>query len=206
VTQRFCNCGCPNEPGGLDRLPINQNPAQTPSVTTADPVRYADGVLTIAETDLHADGYGFPWAQTRAWSNGPGYATGSDNGSGWVDTYTPHLIQADGSTSNTLILINNAETAYYFDLVNGVYQPRINDGSKLTYNSTNDTFTLIDTSGDQIVFSGFGTSRPTAQRGQFYSYTDPYGTTLSVTSYTGDGHIAEEQRSVTSNGTTTVES
>ncbi len=87
-------------------------------------------MATIAETDLHSGGFGFPWGQTRTWSNGPGYATGSDNGNGWVDTYTPHLIQADGSTSNTLIVIANGDTAYYFDLVNGVYQPRLDDGSQ----------------------------------------------------------------------------
>jgi hypothetical protein len=43
----------------------------------------------LAATDLHSDGFGTPWGQTRSWSNGPGYATGGDNGNGWVDTYTP---------------------------------------------------------------------------------------------------------------------
>ena len=168
-------------------------------------MRYADGVATIAETDLHSNGFGFPWGQTRAWTNGPGYATNSDNGSGWVDTYTPHLLQADGSTNNTLIFIANGNTAYYYDLVNGVYQPRIDDGSKLTYNSANDTYTIIDTQGDQIVLDGFGSSWLAAQHGQFASYTDPYGTRMAVTSYTSDGHIAEEQRSATSNGNITIE-
>src|SRR5262249_22666551 len=108
-----CNCGCPNQSGNLVRSDatiaerIPQSPTARTSASTgnplpaesiAHPVRYADGVVTIAETDLHSDGFGFPWGQTRSWTNGPGYAAGSDNGSGWVDTYTPHLIQADGST------------------------------------------------------------------------------------------------------------
>jgi hypothetical protein len=50
-----------------------------------NPVRYADGVVTIAESDLHSDGFGFPLGQTRSWTNGPGYASGSVNGNGWVD-------------------------------------------------------------------------------------------------------------------------
>jgi hypothetical protein len=107
-----------NSPGSLVQAAPMLN-APMPKQATADPVRYADGVATIAATDLHADGFGFPWGQTRTWTNGPGYATGSDNGSGWVDTYTPHLIQADGATNNTLIYIANGDTAYYFDLVNG---------------------------------------------------------------------------------------
>jgi hypothetical protein len=215
-----CNCGCPNQQGSLvqpkDMLPTggwgnwfathgSGNLASGPAQNSDNPVRYADGVATIAETDLHSDGFGFPWAQTRTWTNGPGYATNSDNGSGWVDTYIPHLLQADGSTNNTLILITNGDTAYYYDLVNGVYQPRIDDGSTLTHNS-DDTYTLIDTSGDTIVLDGFGSSWLTAQRGQFASFTDPYGTQMAVTSYTSDGHVAEMKRSATSNGNTTTES
>jgi hypothetical protein len=68
-------------------------------------------MVAFAEIDLHSSGFGFDWGQTRTWTNGPGYATGSDNGSGWVDTYTPHLIQADGQTSNTLLLLTNGDTA-----------------------------------------------------------------------------------------------
>jgi YD repeat-containing protein len=169
-------------------------------------VRYADGVATIAATDLHSSGFGFDWGQTRTWSNGAGYATGSVNGSGWVDTYIPHLIQSDGSTNNTIIFIANGDTAYYYNLVNGVYQPLLDDGSKLTYDSGTDTFKLIDTQGDQIVLNGFGTTRPAAQRGEFASYTDPYGTQMAVTSYTTDGHIAEMQRSATVGSNTTTES
>jgi len=47
---------------------------------------------------------------------------------------------------------------------------------------------------------------PAAQRGEFASFADPYGETMAVTSYTTDGHVAETQRSTTSNGTTTIES
>src|SRR5579884_1667491 len=135
----LCNCGCPGDEGSLVQpsLPglsagprtMEYNPSRDfatvqnlpydpnsgPAQETLYPVRYADGVATIATTDLHSSGFGFDWGQTRTWSNGAGYATGSDNGSGWVDTYTPHLIQADGSTSNTLIFLANGNTAFYYD-------------------------------------------------------------------------------------------
>jgi RHS repeat-associated protein len=228
-----CNCGGTNEPGSVGHMwprsghmwprsgsqsggsaAGNGSPhmwprggsGSPPSPYTQEPVRYADGVVRIAATDLHSDGFGTPWGQTRSWSNGPGYATGSDNGSGWVDTYTPHLLQADGFDSNSLIYVANGTDAYYYDS-NGVgYQPRLNDLSQITYNSSADTFTLADPLGDQLVFSGFGSSRPAAQRGLLASYTDATGVTLSVTSYTADGHIAEMQRSATTNGQTTTES
>src|SRR5579883_2482437 len=198
-----CNCGCPDEPGSVPKQSASPK-APTPSSSTGQPVRYADGVVTIAETDLYSAGFGFPWAQTRSWTNGPGYSNGV-NGNGWVDTYTPQLIQADGSTNNTLIVIANGTTAYYFTLVNGSYQAAFGDPSQLTYNSSNDTYTLIDGVGDQIVFDGFASSWQTAQRGQFQSYTDADGVTTNVTSYTSDGHIAEMQRAATSNGQTVTE-
>jgi hypothetical protein len=224
VNTSSCNCGCPNEEGSLMQngssgqdavrvgsiSPIPNRPGflmgAGPSQSTTNPVRYADGVVTIAETDLHSDGFGFPWGQTRSWTNGPGYATGSDNGNGWVDTYVPHLLQADGSTNNSLIYIANGNTAYYYDLINGAYQPSYDNNSQLTYNSSNDTFSLIDSSGDTIVFDGFGSSWLPAQRGQFAGFSDPYGNTMAVTSYTSDGHIAEMQRSETTGGNTTIES
>jgi RHS repeat-associated protein len=190
------------EPGSL--LQANTDSTGPTIASASADVRYADGVATIAATDLQSDGFGFTWGQTRSWSNGAGYATGSVNGFGWVDTYIPHLLQADGSTNNTLIFIANGGTAYYYDLTNGVYQSHLDDGTKLTYNSGNDTFTLIDTQGDQIVLNGF-TNPLAAKHGEFASYADPYGTQM-VASYTTDGHIAEMQRSATIGSNTTTES
>ena len=91
---------------------------------------------------------GFPWAQTRSWTNGPGYAASGVNGVGWVDTYTPQLIEADGSTTNTLVVINNGTDASYFDLVDGVYQARFDSPSQLSYDSGTDIYTLVDGDGN----------------------------------------------------------
>jgi hypothetical protein len=199
------NCGCINSSGSLDQTNPNAT-GPTEDESTDDPVRYADGVVTIAETDVRSTGFGFPWGQTRSWTNGAGYAVNSDNGSGWVDTQTPQLLQADGSTNNTLIVINNGTSADYFDLVDGAYQPRFDDPSQLTYNSSTDTYTLLDSEGDQITFTGFSSSRLPAQQGEFASYTDANGETMAVTSYTSDGHIAEMQRSTVSGSDTITES
>jgi hypothetical protein len=116
VGQTFCNCGCPGQEGSTVQ-PNPQSLGPVLSQSTLAPVRYGDGVASIAATDLHSEGSGFDWGQTRSWSSGTGYATGSVNGTVWVDTYIPHLIQADGSTANTLVVLLNSTTAYYYDLV-----------------------------------------------------------------------------------------
>ena len=77
---------------------------------------------------------------------------------------------------------------------------------ELTYNGGNDTYTLVDGSGDQIVFSRLRRRPPVAQRGEFASFTAANGVTMAVTSYTADGQIAEVQRSAVSNGATITES
>ena len=125
------------------------------------------------------------------------------NGVGWVDTYTPQLIEADGSTTDTLVVINNGTSASYFDLVDGVYQARFDSPSQLSYDSGTDTYTLVDGDGNQIVFTGFSTDRPAAQQGEFASYTDAAtGQSIAVTSYTDNGNIAEVQGTTTSGGNT----
>jgi len=63
----------------------------------------------------------------------------------------------------------------------------------LSYNSSNDTFTLIDMQGDQIVFNGFGTSRPAAQRGEF-AYDPVRGHGLLVDFKTGTLWACEPDR------------
>jgi hypothetical protein len=55
-------------------------------------VRYADGVVTLSQTDLWSDGYGIGWGQARSWTNGTGYATQNTNGNGMINTQQPSLV------------------------------------------------------------------------------------------------------------------
>jgi YD repeat-containing protein len=228
-TSRYSGLGVPNQgmlgiPGGATDSggsgPSSPNEGLPPAGFTSSPVRYADGVVDIAETDLHSAGFGSPWGQTRSWTNGAGYAASGINGNGWVITQMPQLIQGGIAVPSSdditptppavppppLIVINNGTTAEYFDPAGGGYQARLDDSSKLTYDSASDTYTLLDGQGDRIVFDGFGSGWLPAQQGELASYTDASGETIAVTSHTGDGHIAEMQRSTTSNGQTTTES
>jgi hypothetical protein len=139
--QPTCNCGCPNSPGSVAQpntpganSPQGTAPSTSPTrpirrdppfrnTSTTDPVRYVDGVVTIALTDLYSTDAGFPWAQTRSWTNG-GYAASGVNGVGWVDTYTPQLIMADGASTDTLVLIQNGTDAEYFECISRVSTTR----------------------------------------------------------------------------------
>ena len=91
---------------------VQTPPAATGPVvdeSSPDPVRYADGVVTIALTDLFRR-LRLPVGADAVVDERAGYATSGVNGVGWVDTYTPQLIEADGSTTTTLVVINNGTT------------------------------------------------------------------------------------------------
>jgi hypothetical protein len=166
-------------------------------------VRYADGLVRLADSDLSSAGFGTPWGQTRTWSNGPGYALGSTLGSGWVASQLPVLLQVNGGSS--LAVVSDAATARYFDLVGSTYQPRFDEQDVLTRNTTAHEFILTDTLGDQIRFNDF-TGMPANAGGRFKSYTDPAGNVTSVVLWDNGGRPLEVQRSSTVGSTTVVES
>ncbi len=201
----FDSCSC-SDPGAgvVSNAPGLAGP--TPADYSDAPVRYADGTVQLGAADLSSTGFGVPWGQSRSWSNGPGYAAGGDNGGGWVDAQAPHLLQADGSTNTTLIVVTDGTTARYYDLVNGSYVPRFFDQSQLAANTTTHEFVLTDTNGNVLHFADFSGSYPAAQWGALKQFVDPDGNGTSVTSWTMAGLPAEVQRTTTSGGTTVTES
>jgi RHS repeat-associated protein len=205
------DCACSGSGGSLVKNAAGQGGGNGPGgaggpMWTEAPIRYADGTIKLGATDLSSAGFGVPWGQARSWSNALGYTIGSDNGNGWVDTQQPRLLQADGHTSNTVILVTNATTSRFYDLVSGSYVPRFYDQSQLAHNTTTHEFVLLDASGNQLTFADFDSSVTAAERGALKSFVDPDGNTTSVTSWTTDGHPAEVQRSTTRGSDTITES
>jgi YD repeat-containing protein len=145
---------------------------------TTAPVRYSDGLVKIATTDLSSDGFGFPWGQTRSWSNDVGFGSSGVNGNGWDVTQMPSLKQVSGST---LAVISNAVAAEYFDFdpLRQRYYPRFFD--QFTLETENNLYVLTDEAGDPVRFNDFATSSPASEQGQFVSFTDPGGNVTSAT-------------------------
>jgi len=159
-------------------------------------VRYFDGQLNLASTDLSSSGFGTLWGQTRDWSNGS--PPSSFNGTGVIDTTRPFVLRPNGDDSE-IVVVTSAINARFFTLSGGMYVPQFFVQDQLTHPSGE--FVLTDTMGDTLHFYDFSASQVN-QRGQFKSYTDPMGNAISVVSLTSDGKVAEVQRSDSTSGIT----
>lgn len=160
-------------------------------------VRYNDGLVEVPATELESLGFGMPWGNTRSWTSGLWYASRGIGGRGNFITQLPYLIPMDLAPSGieSLAVITSGADARYFDLVSDVWQPRHFIQDALEYDAMADEYVLTDTTGARFRFLGFSNALPARQRGQFTSYADPYGNTVSVTSWTSAGSPAEVQRS-----------
>jgi hypothetical protein len=166
------------------------------SAYSAAGVRYFDGQINVTSTDLGTAGFGSLWEQTRSWSNGS--PPSSFNGTGMIDMDRPYLLNPNGNNS-LIIGVSSATDARFYNLVSGNYVPQFFVQDQLTHNTGTGEFILTDTMGDTLVFWDWTASQAN-ERGQFKRCTDPKGNTISVTSWTSDGKVAEMQRS---DGTTT---
>ena len=141
------------------------------------------------------------WGQTLSWTNGPGYASKSVNGNGMVVSQQPY-IQQRSTASNTVAIVEGGTTAEYFDWNGSSYVPEFFDQNTLT--DPPGDYTLMDTTGYQYIFAGFGSDTPTAEQGQLLTVTDPAGNVTNL-SYNAAGQLTQVERSTTANGTTTTE-
>jgi RHS repeat-associated protein len=183
------NCSASNNRDLVNRsAPGVGSSFASPGLTSA-PVRYADGTVLVASTDIQADSFGLPWGITRSWTNGSGYAPQNIVGDGMVISEQPFLISIDND--NVIAAVTNSLTARYFYLVNGVYTPAFFLQEKLI--RAGSEFVLIDTSGAQIRFYDFSTNHPQSQRGQFKGYKDSSGN--DITTVYANGRLAEVLRS-----------
>ena len=108
---------------------------------------------------------------TRGFVNGFGYDAAGYDGNNTVISALPYLEVGHGRGGGRR---HGRSTARFFDPVGAARRPPLLAGL-LTYNAGADEFTLTDPAGDQVVFFGFGTSRPVTQRGAFKNLTDPDG-------------------------------
>ncbi len=142
-----------------------------------NPVRFWDGVLRFAQTDLESGGFGMPWGVTRTWSNDFSYSYVSNAPQGTVINQLP-FIRKDGGT---VVVITDANTAHYFDPSGyTTFTSRYFLQETLTQDTYGTTYTLTDTMGNVFTFNGFATTVTEALRGKFTGMTDAAGNTITV--------------------------
>ena len=184
------DAGLPNPAGDL--VATGQGAAgNVPNMFSAAGVRYFDGAVRVASTDLASAGFGLPFGVTRSWTNLSNVANGF-SGAGMVVTDLPHLRQDNGG--NTLVAIANGFNARWFDLSGGVWTPRFFVQDTLVANTTTHEFIETDSTGAQIHYNDFSGSVPANEQGTFKSYNDSNGNIVSVTAWTSDNKVQEIQR------------
>ena len=156
-------------------------------------VRLFDGVVNYATTDFSVPGTGFDPTVSRIWTDQPGLVINPSFGNGEIMTQLPYLIQATG----TIIAVIDGQP-YYFDQISpNVYKERFFGLEQLTYDSANDQYQFVDTTGTRIVFNGFtiqdenDPAQGMYERGAMKSVTDADGNTITVTQYDSLGNTTE---------------
>ncbi|TMQ31801.1 MAG: hypothetical protein E6K70_22080, partial [Planctomycetota bacterium] len=116
-------CGCQRDLVATATGAPSSNDGPTSGFSAETPVRYFDGVVELdSSRDVSSLGFGMEFGIDRSWTNGAGYATNTLNGSGMVVSELPYIMQ-DG-TGNHFAVISNGTNARFYDLNNGVYNPR----------------------------------------------------------------------------------
>jgi RHS repeat-associated protein len=171
------------------------------------PVRYTDGVIQLATTDLESSGFGAAWGLSRSWTNDATYLDHVVAGSGWVSHQLPHL-HGLGLLPGSIALVTSGSNAAYFNSSDQgqTFTAELFPPQTITYNAAAQEYVLTDTAGDILRFVDFSSGVPASQQGWFKSLTDPAGNTTAVISWTAAGAPAELQHSTTSGGVTTTES
>lgn len=143
-------------------------------------IRYSNGELMFETPDLSSNGFGEAWGHTRSYSNRLSANPSNEgvNGVSWFVKETPRLanINPDPGDPNqaTIIVMGTISEAIWFDYDSGTgsYIARFFVQDTLVHDG--DEFVYADARGRRIKFHDFSVSTP-ALRGQFKSFTTPYG-------------------------------
>ena len=167
-------------------------------------VRYGSGEVKVGRKDLASGGFGTPWGLEWGWTNADdGFADGAA-GDGTARGYDPRLVQVNGDDS--LALVADADTAYFFDLYCGAYHARFGDPAVLTPDPGNGELVVTPGDGRTLTFYDFSGGTPAGRAGKLKTLTDAAGNVATVTSWDGSGRPTEVQRVQGSGSTALTES
>jgi len=153
-------------------------------------VRYFNGEVQIAVTDLSARGYGKRWQHRRTYSNRLTATADLGNGTNWLVETWPYLVDhPDGSVT----VVRGTRGTLWFDLVDQTYVGRYGALSTLIHDPQNARFVLTLPGGQQYRFHDF--DQLEFPQGGFASHLTRGGQLTAVTAYTDAERIEEIQRS-----------
>jgi RHS repeat-associated protein len=139
---------------------------------------------------LHSNGFGFPWEQTRAWTNGPDYATNSDNGSGWGGTNdtsaSGKCLPTNNTGSSNMVMVSS----YQYDngvagdgnLTQETVYPGLGEANRVTQNWYDWRDRLVATKSGVQSSENDGVNRPI-----IVTTYDNLDEAIETQQYTGDG-------------------
>lgn len=188
--------GPPGPPGGPPPPgPPGGGCGKTTCKITPFPIRVATGELQLSAVDVASVGYGAPWGHKRSFSNRISVNLNVGNGYNWqIQQWSYLSIQAD-----TIVVMGSPQSVLWFDRNGGTFVPRFNLRATLIYDAGFNRYKLYDLQGNITEYCGTS--------GRLCRYLDPYGNSTVVVSTLANGfNLTEVQRTVTSGGTTTVES
>ncbi|TWT55957.1 RHS repeat-associated core domain-containing protein [Allorhodopirellula solitaria] len=196
---------CNEEGGGVDP-------------TSKHPVRYFNGELQLAVTDMQAMGADGPWAQRRQYSNQLQGQNEVGLGYNWLVEAWPYLLKGpDGA----IAFVRSTRNAMWFDRVESggdvSFAARYGGKSTLTHDCDSRRYSLAQPSGEIWFFKDFGdepcgsTSSSSASGtqplpGQLTGMIDVSGQQTDVVAYSASGRIQTIQReTVVGSDTTTTQ-
>ncbi|WP_145349512.1 RHS repeat domain-containing protein [Roseimaritima multifibrata] len=184
-------------------------PPPGPLPISERPVRYFNGELQLAVTDLRAPGASGPWAQRRQYSNQLSGQTDIGLGYNWITEAWPYLLKGqDGE----IAFARSTRNALWFDDVGSPGSPsfvgRFGAKSTLTHDCDNRRYVLSQPTGEVWFFKDFGdepcssssamssssSNSSLPMPGQLLGMTDAAGQQTEVVKYSDSGRIQTIQR------------
>lgn len=208
--QPICSCSPDfnwnlNPQGSGNSTPVTPNPC---SDCGGDPIIYSTGDTRITDTDLTSDGFDDDgWSITRNWTAQDIFVPDSTFGNGWMNQSQTYLQQMGMGASNpNILLVQSAydQTLFGYNATSGAYAPVSVSNDILTYNSSNDTYTWLDTTtGAESIYYGFS-SWATNLQGKLQQSLDAYGNQTNLT-YNTSGQLEKVTQSDPAGDTATFQ-
>jgi RHS repeat-associated protein len=200
-----CECDCAgandfNMGGGT--VPADAGPAAGGSDAGAgqddgmssNPIRYADGSISLRASDISSSGFGVRWGHTRSFASRMSHSESAGNGFNWQVQEWPYVVtQYDGAVA----VLGRQNTAVYFDKIGDSYVAQFGVKTTLSLDLATNKYLYTEQNATVTTFDRF--------TGGFRKRTDAAGNTIEVTAMTGGTNFSQVQRSYTEGASSAIE-